>query len=174
MKRVVLALLSAGILAFGWDAVGASGPFPPSIYPKPAKFPPWGMEKGCASVSGVQVSGPGAARAACPTLSRFGHDSLDADLHLSDRALWPLIRRAWQYGPPNSGTVLRWSNVVQSGSARRSPFADGVRRNCGAEILSRSIWFAACGGKGVCGPGLTGHYLILERHGHWLVWFEYP
>jgi hypothetical protein len=111
---------------------------------------------------------------AFPTLARFGNDSLDADLHLSDRALWPLIRQAWQYSPQNGGAVLRWSNVVQSGPAARSPYADLVRHNCGSAILSRSIWFAVCGGKGLCGPALMGHYFLLERHGHWLVWFQYP
>jgi hypothetical protein len=49
-----------------------------------------------------------------------------------------------------------------------------VRHNCGSAILSRSIWFAVCGGKGLCGPALMGHYFLLERHGHWLVWFQYP
>ena len=166
--------IALAIERIGSQAGSVARVFPPSVYPKPAKFPPWGIGEGCASLSGVQIPGPGAARAAFPTLARFGHDSLDADLHLSDRALWPRIRRAWQQGPPNPGAVLRWSNVVQSGPAARSPYAGLVRHNCGSTIVSRSIWFAVCGGTGFCGPALTEHYFLLERHGRWLVWFQYP
>lgn len=42
--------------------------FPPSSYPQPVKLPPWGLGKGPASVSGVQVPGPGAAGVVFPTL----------------------------------------------------------------------------------------------------------
>jgi len=175
MKRFVLMLLSAGIVIFSCGAADASTPFPPSVYPKPATFPPWGMGEGCASLSGVQTPGSGAAATAFPTLARFvRNDSLDASLHLSDRALWSGINRAWQSGALHRGARLRWSNVVQSGPAARAPYAGLVRNNCGSAILSHSIWFAICGGKLPCYPALRGHYFLLQRHGRWLVWFQYP
>ena len=164
-------LIAVGLGLWG-PAASAAGRFPPSIYPKPAKFPNWGLGTGCASLSGVQVPGSGATSGAFATLARFGRVSRQTDFRLSDRALWPVVRQSWRHGPPMGRGLLRRSNIAGAGRGTRSPYAELVRHNCGAAILARSIWFTVCGRP--CYPALTGHFLLIDRRGHWLVWFQYP
>lgn len=172
----MLSLIAAVALALGLCAVvGAATPFPASIYPKPAKFPNWGLPNGCASLSGVRAPGRGAVGDAFPTLARFGRISRRTDLRLSDRALWPLVRQSWAHGAP-APEPLRRADIVRSGLGPRSPYAGLIRRNCGRAILVRSIWIAACGGGAgaSCTAATTAHFLLIERRRRWLVWFVYP
>jgi hypothetical protein len=173
MKAVRFA--SAVLVALWLCAVaGSATPFSASIYPKPAKFPAWGLPNGCASVSRVRTPSRGAIGEAFPTLVRFGRISRQTDFRLSDRALWPLVRQSWAHGAP-SPRPLRSADVVRSALGLRSPYAGLIRRNCGRAILSRSIWFAACGGgAGSCTSSTIAHYLLIDRRGRWLVWFVYP
>lgn len=69
--------------------------------------------------------------------------------------------------------------------AHESPYAGLIRHNCGLRILKASWWVAVCPGTGTDGsppgrctlstaPALTRYYMLIDRRGHWLVWFLYP
>ncbi len=153
--------------------------FPPSIYPAPASFPPWGNPGGCPSLGGVEPPGLGATAQVLPHLSRLGTESIVTDLSLTDRASWPVVRSNWSNeGLPGRVRTLTAADVV-SGPAARSPYAGLVRGNCGQRTLDLSWWAAVCPvGTRPCSlrdaPALTEHFLLVDRRGSWLVWFANP
>jgi hypothetical protein len=131
-----------------------AGPFPTSIYPRPVKFPAWGLGEGCPSRAGIQVPGVGAQNAAFQVLALYGRVSLRTDFYVSDRVLWPHHRRAWVHGPPAGCAPLLLANVLHAGcGSRSSPYGGLIQRNCGGAILARSLWFAICQGR--CYPATT-------------------
>ena len=156
------------------NASSPSGRFPPSIYPLPRYFPAWGSPGGCPSLSGLQTLGPGTRNAAFPTLTRFGRSSLQTDLHLSDRTLWPSLLLEWRHtsGRPVEHGLVSRTDVVKAHPARRSPYAKLIRHNCGAMTLAHSLEFVIC--RRPCYPAERGYMDLLERRGHWLIWFTYP
>lgn len=64
------------------------------------------------------------------------------------------------------------SNIARSGRGPRAAYDGLIQHNCGAALLDRSVWFAVC--KKPCYPALTSYFYLIDRRGHWLVWFEYP
>ena len=124
--------------------------------------------------SGLQVLGPGARNAAFPTLTRFGRSGLQTDLHLSDRTLWPSLLLEWRHtsGRPVEHGLVSRTDVVKAHPARRSPYAKLIRHNCGAMTLAHSLEFVIC--RQPCYPAERGYMDLLERRGHWLIWFTYP
>jgi hypothetical protein len=159
-------------------ATPSTGPFPagfpPAIYPAPRYFPPWGLGSGCPSLTELRFPGRAAADAAFRTVARFGRVSVQADLHSSDRALWPNVRRGWQHrnGRPIGTRPLTRGNAVGTHPAVRSPYAELIRRNCGVATLKRSFEFVIC--EGACYPATKNYMDLINRRGHWLVWFVYP
>jgi hypothetical protein len=169
------------IIALGFCvcAPGASttsardGGFSTSIYPPPRNFPNWGLLGGCPSLKGVHPYQRSGESAALRVLLRFGRNSLLSDLRNSDRALWQTIAVDWA----QRGSSKRARNapiVAHSGSGRSAPDAPLIRTNCGDRILQDSTWFSTCPPRtsASCYPALRAQFLLLNRRGHWLVWFE--
>lgn len=190
MRRWLCGIPVAFLLALAACSQGSQGSssgdgpkgFPPSIYPRPASFPNWGSPNGCASLKNVASAPHHARHASLRVLSQWGRISRNKDFHLSDRAEWPTVRDNWARRSRHRRPVrLRSKDVVQ-GRAKHSPYTGLVRNNCGVPILRRSWWVAVCPGpyprKTRCtlrsDPALTGHFMLLRRRGHWLVWFSYP
>jgi hypothetical protein len=176
---VASAIAAAGLLA---AAVSAASPrFPPSIYPPAASFPHWGPPTGCASLAGVRPPRGNPLPRLLPLLARFQRVNELSDLLMSDRAYWPYVRASWHGAHRLRARPiarLRPRDVV-SGPGRRSPYAVLIRRNCGGRLLARSWWVAACPldiqRTRRCtlreAPALTGHFLFIDRRGHWLLWW---
>jgi hypothetical protein len=195
MKRaralLVLAILIVAILialagcsqgSTGGAKAGGRGEFPASVYPRPASFPHWGSPAGCASLSGVRSVPQNAAQASLRVLSQWGHVRRARDFRLSDRAEWPIVKENWAHRRGHAPLVQLLPGDVVQGPGARSPYAGLVRANCGAQILGKSWWVAVCPGplgrRGHCtlstAPALTEQYLLVDRRGHWLVWFTNP
>lgn len=176
MRGHLLALFAFALALgcpMGAQAIAPPVGFPPSLYPAPRYFPPWGDGSGCPSLSGVQVPGPGAANAAFPTVARFGRVSLQVDLHSSDRAIWSGIRHSWLHKSRRfrQHGLLPRSDIVGVHPARHSPYAALIRHNCGAATMAHSLEFVVCGR--LCYPALRFYIDLIERRGHWLIWFTY-
>lgn len=174
--NVVRAALALGLSVFvaGASTVSAGdGGFSASIYPPPRSFPNWGLLGGCPSLQGLRTyrkSGEGAARS---ILARFGRQSLLFDLRHSDRALWQTVAVDWA-ARGSAGRVRRPPIVVQAGAGPWAPDASLVRTNCGDRILKKSTWVSLCPPRSgaSCFPALRAEFLLLNRRGRWLVWFE--
>jgi hypothetical protein len=172
------------VAACGSAGAGASdNPFPASVYPKPASFPNWGSPNGCASLKHVAaIDRQQARRQSLRVLSQWGQISRSRDLHLSDRAEWPIVKENWKHKSGAGQALDIRSNDVVQGRGKRSPYAGLIRHNCGSRIVRRSWWVALCPGpypgKGHCtldtAPARTEHFMLLNRRDHWLVWFTYP
>lgn len=170
----VIITLGFCVCAPGASTVSArDGGFSVLIYPPPRSFPNWGLLGGCPSLKGLRLyerSGEGAART---VLLRFGRDSLLSDLRNSDRALWQTIAVDWA----QRGLSKRPRNppiVSHSGTGASAPDARLIRANCGDRILQASTWFSTCPPQtsASCYPALRGQFLLLNRRGRWLVWFQ--
>jgi hypothetical protein len=181
-RFVVLAGLTPIACLAPAAAAAKAPPFPPSIYPAASSWPGWGPVGGCASLTGLRSVNAGATRVVLPLLSRYGQVSESMDLRLSDRANWPVVRETWSHGfKPHPLRPLR-SIDVYGAPAERSPYAAMVRHWCGQRLLQLSWWVAVCPRELrpsiPCGrrwqSALTGHFLLINRRGHWLVWFIYP
>jgi hypothetical protein len=189
---VVLTVMSAGLLKLASRApagiLQTASPtasptpsaFPTAIYPTPASVPSSGAVDGCPSLSGVESrSGSLPLPDILAVLDQFGRVSKERDLQLSDRALWPVVNQDWPNGAkPQSPFQLVPGNVM-AGPATRSPYADSISYNCGAQTLAESVWIAVCPiGSQQCtpdtSPALTEHFFLLNRRSHWLVWWIYP
>jgi hypothetical protein len=180
-RRLVawLAFGAAAVAVLAAAAAAAQPSFPPSIYPTPASFPNWGAASGCPSLAGTEAPTGGVTAAVLTTLSQFGTVSENRDLHLSDRALWPVVRETWRVGTrPAPLRRVQRSDVVAA-SATRSPYAALIRKNCGSATSRRSLWVALCPKSSRrCRlqnePARIEHFLLLERRSHWLIWWMHP
>jgi hypothetical protein len=69
---------------------------------------------------------------------------------------------------------------VDIAPAQDSHLADMVETNCGSGVLDGSVWVAVCpeGSAVPCSigqgssPSLINEFLVLNRQGHWLVWYQ--
>jgi len=186
MKAWLLSIPAVALLLAACGAAGAGDTgdsFPPGIYPKPASFPDWGSPNGCASLKNVaRIDREQARHESLQALTQWGQISKWRDRHLSDRAEWPTVRDHWKHKSGRGHALDIRSNKVVQGPAKRSPYVGLVRHNCGRRILKRSWWVALCPGPypgtAKCtldaAPALTGHFMLLNRRHHWLVWFTYP
>jgi hypothetical protein len=175
--------LAVGLAMIAPIASAARPDFPRSVYPAAASWPAWGGPDGCASIEGVRAPRAGATAAALRLLSHYGDLNKTEDLRLSDRAEWPVVRETWSHGYKPAATRPLQMNDVYGAPASRSPYAGLVRRWCGKTLLRRSWWIAVCPRASTktttpCSrrwqTALTGHFLLINRRGHWLVWFNYP
>ncbi|MGH3260628.1 MAG: hypothetical protein ACRDNS_01395 [Trebonia sp.] len=143
--------------------------YPNTIYPPPVK--PryrWGSLGSCASTNGVTPPGPHAQAQALHTLRQFTYDDVAHDRRYTDRAFWPNLPG---FGFRGSGLSQGTDRV---GPASRSPYASLVGNNCGAKIVRLSLQITI-GPTGKHASGALDSYLwLIQRHGHWLLWFSNP
>lgn len=147
---------------------------PGAVPPKIVGFP---LASACPSPIGLQHVKVDAAEQALDVLDRLLQAQAAGDLHqaklLTDQAYWPEVQA--QLGV-KSAPIDR-SRVGSVGPAASSPYADLIEHACGKEILQASLW-ASILPAGVpqeakandLAAGITGHFFLIQRHGHWLVW----
>ena len=176
--RVVAALLvvCAAPLIFVVASAGAgqaghrANAYPAAIYPPASSWPKWGPPGGCASLAGVQRPGQSAASSAVAAVRHLG-GSLANERRYSDRAYWPVLNESYT---PSTRTQFGNSSVRVDavGPAVKSPYARLVRPWCGSKIvrLSESVTV----GPGRSRPALDTEYWLIDRRGHWLIWFSNP
>jgi hypothetical protein len=143
------------------------------IYPLPlpvAEGVVWWVGQGCPNPTGLEKADHLPLEAVLEVLTGLGSGDLDIMRRVSDPAFWPLLEPGgWRQEPwPRD-----WVEVPQPASA--SPHAEFIANACGEEILERSWWVKLC--PGPCqdpnvarAASLTGHFYLIKRKGHWLVW----
>ena len=182
ITRLVMAFMAAGGVYWGigglspGDSLGASHGnyvYPASIYPPPSSWPKWGPAGGCASRRGVERLSPSAARSAVAAV-RHLDGKFANDRRYSDRAYWPVLRETdgFEAGSKQKSRGTTQSRVVSVVPAVKSVYARMVGHWCGREIvrLSESVTV----GPGRSAPALDAEYWLVDRRGHWLVWFSNP
>ena len=136
--------------------------FSAAVYPQPLKpANHGGLAFGCPNPRGVQPLGPHSRAGALAAL-RSITGNRRRDRQVADRAFWPNLRD-WKHRPadkPDPG----------SGPATTSPYRGIARSKCGGAVVNRS-WSFVLGPRD---PGLESTVFLLQRRGHWLIWFEYP
>ncbi len=147
----------------------SSSPFDSRTYPEPSGFPDWGWVSGCPSPIGTSGGEP--ASSPVNAVMRLS-DGLDQALHASDRALWPVLRRAYKVGDFGPFTDAPLSVLDGHRYYKRAI----VTSYCGPSILRNSRWVHVCAhGSPSCGPheggSLARDFLVLHRSDQWLVWF---
>jgi hypothetical protein len=147
-----------------------SARFGPAAYPKPASFPDWGWISGCPSPAGTSEQGSSSTGpvAAVAKLSDGRQQALEA----SDRALWPVVKRAYHVGDfgPFTNAPL---GVFDADRYEKAPI---IRSYCGKAVIRASRWVHICAkGSSSCrvgeGGSLAVDFLVLHRTNRWLVWF---
>jgi hypothetical protein len=178
--RSLSVIVVAGAVVLGSAEIASTGAaatqhanqdYPPEIYPAPTKHPAWGLSSSCANPAGTNQLEPSAADSSEAAIKDLtGHARHDR--RYTDRAYWPEL--AHETAPvyvPHAGMVMT------AKPAKSSAYAGLVRNNCGAEIVDRSeqveVLPSASSPKRRTNA-LTVYYWLLERRGHWLVWFSYP
>jgi hypothetical protein len=165
---------TAGFASAGAGRAGhLSNPYPAAIYPPASSWPKWGPPGGCASLVGVQRLGPSAASSAVSAV-RHLDGNLANDRRYGDRAYWPVLKETDSRQAPSKRS-RRENNPVRVdavGPAAKSPYARLVRPWCGSKIagLSESVTV----GPGRSEPALDTEYWLIDRRGHWLIWFSNP
>lgn len=166
--RGVLLLSLCACLAMGVSACAAASAQhrnPVTIYPAPVT-PKHALRTGGLCASTDQVSRPGTefSRRAVAALAKMdGHRAHDR--RYADRAYWPVLDHY-----DRSLRKLRQVNTIVVESASRSGFAEELRKDCGREIVERSVDVRATP-RSPDYRGPARNYLMIERHGHWLLWF---
>jgi hypothetical protein len=109
-------------------------------------------------------------------LAGLGRRSLPYDLHHTDRAWWPGMKRSWRAGRPGNAALGDLHRLF-AGPLRDAPrfgvpqrYAV-VRERCGAKVANGSA-AVITGPRG--SGGLQELYLFLSRHGHVLLYNAYP
>jgi hypothetical protein len=90
----------------------------------------------------------------------------------SDPAHWDAMVFA---ALPGERLESDWFQAPQPAEA--SPYAGLVKAQCGQSILDLSWWVVYC--YAPCGQpnrsaSLANDFFLINRQGHWLVWFMYP
>jgi hypothetical protein len=167
-------------LDYALPSVGADG-FPRSVYPVPGPGG-GGSIPACPSAAGLSpFTGTAPARAAVVWATTFAR-SFSYDLHHTDRAWWPTIRRTWRgsqrHDAPLAGEAPVGPDLLLYAGPLRTTPQFGVPRQygflkhyCGANVADAS--YALVSGPRH-GPALQGVAVFLNRRNHVLLYYEYP
>jgi hypothetical protein len=137
--------------------------FPARIYPPPTGHPKWGQPGGCASLAGVVK--PAGAKADVRAWSAALILLDDNIRNGADRAYWPRLAHSKR-------ARLTQRNILAARPATRSPYAPLIRNNCGAGLVERSISVVIGPPHSLTKhPALDSEYWIIDRRGHWLLWW---
>ena len=161
------------VVAISATARGSNG-FPASIYPPPVAAVPDHALALCPNHQGLKPFTSDATKLALQAAASYDRRNLETDLHNSDRAWWPDVRRIWRTGHPGSGlsnsVVLGLEPTVHSG------FARFISPACGTLTLNRSLTVTI--GPSQAGPGphcnaCNSHVFFIDRRGRPLIYFLY-
>lgn len=137
--------------------------YPARIYPPPVRFPQWGQPGSCASLSGVRQPSSRQDARARDTVLMLLDDHAQA---LADRAYWPVLAH-------QKRAHLTAANLLATGPASQSPYAGLIRSRCGAGLVTHSIRvLTGPPHSSTSSPALTTEYWVINRRGHWLVWWS--
>jgi hypothetical protein len=154
------------------NASGGADParFPRAIYPasrKPSE--PWGDPENCPSKARVQaLPRQSPNRRIAALLGKFSGRPAH-DRRYADRAFWPALRD--NYIPHG---VYRGKKAPPYKGRRLSATSNAkfVKNHCGREIERRSWSFVFTQTRrGHRERALESTFYLLQRQGHWLVWF---
>jgi len=148
--------------------VGTAG-FPASIYPAATKpRATAGALTLCPDPAGLEAPGPATPAAAIFVLRRLSK-GLTSDLHLSDRAAWPLLVTIWQSGGfPLLAQIqasVRYSGPLQPNGSVPAGLRQAIVAGCGTGV-ARATWVIVYGPPER--PALDTVILFLTRRGHML------
>jgi hypothetical protein len=158
---------------FTLPPAGAPG-FPVSIYPPPSSKV-LNLVGQCPGGSGLQrpPAGAGTAAAALRVVENLGR-SFRSDLRLSDRAFWRQQLANWRGGYEGKPGPVR--DVLYSGPLESYHQAFGppdeshpILAGCGRQTAA-STWVIITGRKNL--PSLQGEYILIDRRGHLLLWYD--
>lgn len=144
--------------------------FPRAIYPasrKPAE--PWGDPENCPSTARVQTLPHQSPNRRIATLLGKFTGRTARDKRYGDRAFWPALRD--NYIPHG---VYRGKKVPPYEGRRLSATSSAkfVKDHCGRAIEQRSWSFVFTQTRrGHRERALESTFYLLQRRGHWLVWF---
>lgn len=172
----------AGATATNLPALGARG-YPADVYPAPGKVvnPPQ-----CPSGKSLQPMTSAAEATVRAVLAGFGHRSLAADLHHSDRAWWPQVLNTWRspyaqkpayhvrhHGPP-AGTLYAGLLTAPYPQSRLGApdWAPRIAAGCGQRV-ARDSHVIVTGPPAPAGLVLQSAWFFLDRRGHVLLYFIY-
>ena len=145
------------------QAPSTESSFSSAVYPPPVKpVHRGGLPYGCPNPRGVEGLAPDARHGALQAL-RSVTGKHRHDRRVADRAYWPALKD-WRH------SLAHVNPDPGSGPARTSPYRSIARSKCGYRVVRRS-WSFVLGPRD---PGLQSTVFLLQRRGHWLLWFEYP
>jgi hypothetical protein len=126
------------------------------------------LSVGCPNPAGLEKGRELDLGTALEVLNTFlGSDSLDAKRRVTDPAFWPLL------SSDGRGAPLQ-QDWVEVHPASASPYGDLLGNGCGRQTLELTSWVEVCPGpckeSEVTSPALIGHFFLIRREGHWLVW----
>ena len=153
---------------------GASGGFPPSIYPSPVVAAPGHALALCPNPQGLEPFTSAAARLARRAAASYDRQNLETDLRNSDRAWWPQVRRMWRRGRPVTG--LTNHVVLGSEPTAQSGFAVFMSPACGTTTLKKSLMVTIGPSQAGSGPhcsACNSHLFFINRRGRPLIYFLY-
>jgi len=124
------------------------------------------FSQGCPNPAGMK-KGELDLDTALEVLNTLGSEDLDAKRRVADPSFWPLLSSVGRWEPLSRDRV-----EVRPGST--SPHGDLLANGCGKQTLELTSWAKACPGpckesEGMS-PSLIGHFFLILRKGHWLVW----
>jgi hypothetical protein len=154
-------------------AVGAGG-FPTSIYPVPPVRLNEGLDIPCPDSAGLRRPGRGIRSAALTVVNRLGR-SFQSDLRISDRIYWSQALTNWQgslsHADEKGGGAVHvlYSGPLESYDQAFRPLdlSQTILAGCG-DRTARGTWMIVTGQ--VYKPARQGEYLLIDRHGHVLLW----
>lgn len=84
----------------------------------------------------------------------------------ADRAYWSML------GQPPAAPAPLTEDRIEIGAAAASPYAALLDNACGANVVQHSEWLRVCPGpcSVTSSQSLVGHFFLINRRSHWLVW----
>jgi hypothetical protein len=166
-------MLSIGLVATA-AAARRSGEFPALLYPPPVAAVPDHALALCPNHRGLEPFTSNAMKLALRMAARYDRRNLETDLHNSDRAWWPDVRRMWRTRRP--GSDIRNGIVLGSEPTARIGFDVFMGPACATTTLKKS--FTVTIGPNQTGAGMhrnacNSHLFFIDRRGRPLIYFLY-
>jgi len=145
---------------------------PEDVYPSPVPARPGTdlspLSTACPNPAGLEGSAQLGVDAAVEVLNALlTPGDVGTQQRVTDPSYWPLL-------DVGRATRRLTADQVEVHSARDSPFAELLANGCGDQTVDATRWVKvcpdACPESESAAPGLVGHFFLIRREGHWLVW----
>lgn len=156
---------------------GAAG-FPLSVYPPALPGLTGGRFTRCPDPDGITAATPGAGARAIAAVASLDAATFSTGLRSSDRAYWPqeqADRRAGSAPGQGGGRVVYSGPLISADgragdgrpAARAVALSRAISSSCGSRT-ARDTWLVITAAPRR--PGGQSEFLLVDRHGHLLVW----